>query len=105
MLAFIYMVTTFGIVASSLTTACWVPQVYKTLHTRTAKDFSWLYLFTFTVGILGWLVYGLMLHNYIIWISNGAVGLCALFIIMIKSLSIIGRGHSFAHDGISGTPE
>ncbi len=99
------MVTVFGIVASSLTTACWAPQVYRTLHTHSAKDFSWPYLLIFTIGISGWVVYGLMLHNYIIWVSNGIVELCALSVIAVKVHSPVNHSHTPIYNSVNGAPE
>ncbi|MCU1372053.1 MAG: hypothetical protein JWO77_3247 [Ilumatobacteraceae bacterium] len=49
---------TFGFLAVVLTSAGWIPQVRKSVRTRSVKDFSWAYLGSFGTGLACWLVYG-----------------------------------------------
>lgn len=61
-----------GFVAGALTTACWLPQVVRTLRTRSAVDISWIYLCILTTGIFGWVVYGIGRRDPAIIVANGA---------------------------------
>ena len=49
-----------GFVAAFLTTAAFLPQVYKTWKTKDVTGLSLPMLAMFFVGILAWLVYGLL---------------------------------------------
>lgn len=48
-----------GYVAAVLTTFCWLPQLRRTVRTRSASDISWPYLAVLMVGICAWLAYGI----------------------------------------------
>ena len=45
-------------IAAFCTTACWIPQAWKSVRTRSAEDFSWTYLCLMSVGVPLWAVYG-----------------------------------------------
>ncbi|WP_242203920.1 SemiSWEET family sugar transporter [Aestuariivivens insulae] len=49
-----------GFVAAVLTTAAFLPQVYKTWKTKDVSSLSLPMLLMFFVGIVGWLVYGFL---------------------------------------------
>ena len=61
-----------GFVAGALTTACWLPQVLRTIRTRSAADISWVYLGTLTVGIVAWVFYGVGRGDPAIIAANAA---------------------------------
>jgi MtN3 and saliva related transmembrane protein len=61
-----------GFVAGALTTACWLPQVARTIRTRSTADISWIYLVALTVGIAAWLVYGVGRRDPVIVVANAA---------------------------------
>jgi MtN3 and saliva related transmembrane protein len=52
-----------GLVAATLTTSAFVPQVLKVWRSRSADDLSVATLLVFSVGILLWLLYGLRLGS------------------------------------------
>jgi MtN3 and saliva related transmembrane protein len=60
-----------GYAAGSLTTLAFVPQVVRTLRTRSAKDLSWGMLLIFILGVILWLAYGLALGSWPIILCNG----------------------------------
>ena len=63
-------VTIIGIVAAVLTTAAFVPQVFKTIRMRQTKDLSLtMYIMMFT-GQLGWLIYGMYLNDFPLILAN-----------------------------------
>lgn len=59
-----------GTIAGILTTAAFIPQVWRTWRTKSVEDLSLTMLVTFLLGIGGWLVYGLRLGEPPIIVSN-----------------------------------
>ena len=59
-----------GYVAATLTTAAFLPQTIKTIRSRDTRSISlWMYL-VFTVGVVFWLVYGIVLDSKPMIIAN-----------------------------------
>lgn len=59
-----------GLISASLTSIAFMPQVIKTWRTRSTKDLSPLMFTLFFIGVIGWLIYGLMSHDIPIIIAN-----------------------------------
>ncbi len=59
-----------GYVAGTLTTLSFVPQVRRALRTRKTDDISWGWLAMFQTGVVLWLIYGLVLHDWPIILAN-----------------------------------
>lgn len=59
-----------GLVAGSLTTIAFVPQVIKTWQSRSAKDLSLGMFSIFCLGTLGWLSYGLLRQDVPVVAAN-----------------------------------
>jgi MtN3 and saliva related transmembrane protein len=59
-----------GIIAGTLTTIAFVPQVWRVWKTRSTKDISLGMYLVFTAGVVFWLAYGLMLHAWPIIVAN-----------------------------------
>lgn len=59
-----------GLIAGTLTTISFLPQVWHTWKTRSAKDLSLGMLSIFTLGIALWLVYGLWMQAPPLILSN-----------------------------------
>ncbi len=79
--------TVVGIVAGTLTTACWIPQLARSWRTRSAGDFSWWYLVVLTAGIALWLIYGILRRDPVI-ISANVFALMSLLVLSgLKSLT------------------
>jgi len=57
------MIETIGSVAALLTTFSFLPQVIKTWRSRSAADFSWIWLLGFAAGLFLWLLYGIALGS------------------------------------------
>lgn len=62
--------TTLGLVAGSLTTIAYFPQVLKTWRSRSADGMSWSMLIILCVGIALWLVYGIYVHDTPVILAN-----------------------------------
>jgi len=77
-------ITIMGLVAASLTTFAFLPQVIKTWRMKETRDISlWMYLI-FTIGVSLWLGYGILIGDYPVSIANGATLILALIILIAK---------------------
>lgn len=72
-------VTALGLIAGSLTTLSFAPQVARAWRTGSTADLSLLMLVVFLAGVLLWLAYGLMRADPAIIAANavtaGLIGL------------------------------
>jgi MtN3 and saliva related transmembrane protein len=59
-----------GLVAASITTASFLPQVFKTYKTRDTSGLSLTMYLTFFVGIVLWLIYGIHLKSSPMILAN-----------------------------------
>lgn len=59
-----------GLVAGTLTTAAFFPQVLKTWKSRSAKDLSLGMFSLFCLGVALWLVYGFMVQDIPVIAAN-----------------------------------
>jgi MtN3 and saliva related transmembrane protein len=59
-----------GLVAGTLTSIAAIPQVIKTVRTRHARDISiWQPVFL-AIGVALWMVYGMLIHDLPLILSN-----------------------------------
>ena len=73
-----------GFVAAALTTFAFVPQTIRTIRTKDTRGISlWMYL-TFTVGVVFWLGYGLVLMSWPMIIANVVTLLLSLTVLSLK---------------------
>lgn len=73
-----------GFIAAILTTISFLPQVLKVWQTRSARDVSLGMYLLFTVGVLLWLIYGLLLQSWPIILSNLITLLLAGLVLAMK---------------------
>jgi MtN3 and saliva related transmembrane protein len=73
-----------GLVAASLTTIAYVPQVVKTWKSRSSKDLSLKMLLTFCAGIILWLIYGVLEKDTPIIAANSVTLLLACTLLFFK---------------------
>ena len=62
--------TMVGAMAATLTMFSFVPQIFRSLRTRSVKDVSLVTLFQLSAGNFLWLIYGVGLRDRIIIIAN-----------------------------------
>lgn len=74
-----------GGVAAVLTTSSFLPQVARTWRTRSAADFSWIWLGFFSVGLFLWLVYGIVANALPLIAANGITLALVLVIAFVKA--------------------
>ncbi len=73
-----------GIIAGTLTTISFIPQVLKIYKTKNAKDLSTLTFCIFSCGVFLWLVYGIVAREWPIILANGITLILILLIIIMK---------------------
>jgi MtN3 and saliva related transmembrane protein len=79
--------TTLGLISGTFTTLSFLPQVLRTLRTRSAADFSFGWLSLFGAGVSGWLAYGLLSADLAISLSNALTLALVLVLVGLKVLS------------------
>ena len=73
-----------GFFAAFCTTIAFVPQAIKVYKSRSTKDIS-LYMFLiFTVGVLSWLIYGIVINDLPIILANAVTLVLSFFILLYK---------------------
>jgi MtN3 and saliva related transmembrane protein len=77
-------VTALGLLAGTLTTIAFIPQVVKTWRTRSTHDIS-LWMFSILVaGIIAWLAYGTIIGDLPLIAANAVTLLLAGTILVFK---------------------
>jgi MtN3 and saliva related transmembrane protein len=79
-----YEIEILGYVAATLTTISFLPQAILTIRTRDTDGLSLSMYSTFTLGVLGWLIYGFFLKNNVIMIANSITLFLAMLILSFK---------------------
>lgn len=73
-----------GFIAAFCTTAAFVPQAWLTWKTRSTQGVSLGMYSVFVIGVLLWLIYGLLLGAWPIIIANLVTLALATFILAMK---------------------
>ncbi|MCF8273803.1 MAG: SemiSWEET transporter [Flavobacteriaceae bacterium] len=73
-----------GFVAAFLTTAAFLPQVYKTWKTKDVSGLSLPMLLMFFIGVLGWLIYGVLKYSPSLIFANAITALSTFILVFFK---------------------
>lgn len=73
-----------GMVAGTLTTVAFVPQVLKTWRSKSANDVSYGMFLIFSTGVLCWLFYGIAIGAAPIVIANSVTLILAIAMLVLK---------------------
>ena len=73
-----------GYMAATLTTLSFVPQALKTIRSRDTRGISLGMYVVFTIGIVAWFVYGLVLGSWPMILANAVTFLLAATILALK---------------------
>ena len=73
-----------GMIAAVLTTAAFIPQVYRTWKTKNVGSLSISWLVLFSSGVFLWLVYGIIISSPSLILANAITVLSACFLIYFK---------------------
>ena len=76
--------TLIGYFAGFLTTIAFVPQVLKTWKSKSASDLSLGMFLVFSLGVLCWLIYGILLGEVPIVFWNTVTLILALALLIMK---------------------
>ena len=77
-------VTMLGLLAGTLTTIAFVPQVIKTWRTRSTHDISLGMFAILVAGIIAWLLYGALIGDLPLVLANAVTLLLAGTILIFK---------------------
>ena len=75
---------TIGFFAAFLTTAAFLPQVYKTWKTKDVSGLSLPMLSMFFIGVFAWLVYGFLKESPSMVFANGITMVSAFLLMYFK---------------------
>ena len=73
-----------GLIAAILTTSAFVPQVIKTWKTKDVEGLSLPMYSVFFVGIVLWLVYGILIESLSVILANVITAILALILVYFK---------------------
>ena len=73
-----------GLVAGTITSITFLPQVIKIWQTKSAKDLSLLMLLLLMLGVVLWLIYGLVVMSAAIIYTNSMVLAMSLIMLFFK---------------------
>ncbi len=73
-----------GLIAATLTTACFIPQVYKVWKEKSTKDISLVMYIVFMIGLALWLYYGIKKESISMILANSGTLLLAFAIFIAK---------------------
>ncbi|MDH3252331.1 MAG: SemiSWEET transporter [Ignavibacteria bacterium] len=76
--------TVIGLMAATLTSIAFIPQAIKIIKTKHTKDLSLLMYIVLIIGIVLWLVYGVMLSILPIILANIVTLTLTLIILALK---------------------
>lgn len=75
--------TLIGAMAAILTTFSFVPQIARSIRTRSVKDVSPVMLFQLSAGVLLWMIYGISRKDPIIILANAVTSISLLILIFL----------------------
>jgi len=73
-----------GLIAATLTTAAWIPQVTRAWRSRSADDLSWSYLIVFATGVSAWIGYSVLTRDLPVFAANAVSVVLILALVGIK---------------------
>lgn len=73
-----------GFAAAILTTAAFLPQVYKTWKTKDVSSLSFPMLFMFFIGIVLWLFYGFLIKSPSMIFANSITVISSFLLVYFK---------------------
>ncbi len=79
-----FIMTYIGFFAAFCTTIAFLPQAIKVYKTKSTKDISLLMFLIFTIGVLSWLIYGLIINDWPVILANSVTLILSFFILIYK---------------------
>ena len=73
-----------GLVAATLTTSSFIPQVYKAFKNKSTKDVSLTMYTVLLIGTILWLIYGINIQSLAVILANSITALLVLTVLILK---------------------
>ena len=73
-----------GIIAGTLTTIAFLPQVIQVVKTKSTDDISLVMYVVFITGVAFWLLYGILLGAWPVIVANIVTFILALIVLVMK---------------------
>ncbi len=73
-----------GLIAATLTTSSFIPQVYKAWRHKSTRDVSLTMYLAFFIGTMLWLYYGYVHESLAIILANGITGILVIVMLVLK---------------------
>lgn len=80
-----------GSIAAVCTTLAFVPQVVQSWRTRDLSGISLPMYTIFTIGVLLWLIYGILIRDWPVIIANAITAMLASVVLLLKLKSCLAR--------------
>lgn len=80
-------ISVIGYIAWFLTTMAFIPQAYKTVRTRSARDLSFTTFAMFFAGAILWFIYGYSIQDNYLQIAYGITAVLTGIIFIMKIIS------------------
>ena len=77
-------IDTLGYIAGAITALTFLPQVVKTWKEKSAKDISLLMFLIAATNEILWIIYGALLDNWVIILTNSVILVMSLTMIYLK---------------------
>lgn len=76
-------ITLLGILAGALTSCSFIPQAYQVIKTKRTEGISIPMYTLFTIGVFIWILYGILIHDLAIILTNIVTFIPALIILIL----------------------
>jgi MtN3 and saliva related transmembrane protein len=73
-----------GLLAGTLTTLAFLPQLMKVWKTKSTDDISLAMFSVLCIGVLLWIIYGILIRSLPVFLSNLVTFVLAFLILIIK---------------------
>jgi len=73
-----------GFLAATLTTISFLPQVIKVWQTKSTQDISLGMFLLFSGGVFLWLIYGILIQDWAVFLANFVTLILASIILVFK---------------------
>jgi MtN3 and saliva related transmembrane protein len=73
-----------GLIAGSLTTFSYLPQLLKALKTKSTRDLSVYWLAALTLGLVFWIAYGYFISSFPVIFFNVILIIITIWLLILK---------------------
>lgn len=73
-----------GYLAGTLTTFAQLPQIFKSLKTKKTTDISLFMYITLVIGVILWLLYGILINDFPLILANLITLIIVTIILILK---------------------